>query len=197
MAKIPQDIIERVRDTADIVDVVSQFVDLRQRGPNFFGLCPFHSEKTASFSVAPAKQIYYCFGCHSGGNVFSFIMDYQKIPFPDAVHVLAERYNIPIVLEKSGSSSELFSSLYKLHDIAVQLYQENLFSSAGKEALEYLKERDLKEDVIKQFKIGYAINEWDQLVKRCKDKGFTSRRLLNLVYSLDRIKGPLIVLDLE
>ena len=178
MAKIPQDIIERVRDTADIVDVVSQFVDLRQRGPNFFGLCPFHSEKTASFSVAPAKQIYYCFGCHSGGNVFSFIMDYQKIPFPDAVHVLAERYNIPIVLEKSGSSSELFSSLYKLHDIAVELYQENLFSSAGKEALEYLKERDLKEDVIKQFKIGYAINEWDQLVKRCKDKGFTQSQIV-------------------
>ena len=178
MAKIPQDIIERVRDTADIVDVVSQFVDLRQRGPNFFGLCPFHSEKTASFSVAPAKQIYYCFGCHSGGNVFSFIMDYQKIPFPDAVHVLAERYNIPIVLEKSGSSSELFSSLYKLHDIAVELYQENLFSSAGKEALEYLKERDLKEDVIKQFKLGYAINEWDQLVKRCKDKGFTQSQIV-------------------
>ena len=178
MAKIPQDIIERVRDTADIVDVVSQFVDLRQRGPNFFGLCPFHSEKTASFSVAPAKQIYYCFCWHSGGNVFSFIMDYQKIPFPDAVHVLAERYNIPIVLEKSGSSSELFSSLYKLHDIAVELYQENLFSSAGKEALEYLKERDLKEDVIKQFKIGYAINEWDQLVKRCKDKGFTQSQIV-------------------
>ena len=144
MARIPQDIIERVRDTADIVDVVSQYVDLKQRGPNFFGLCPFHSEKTPSFSVAPGKQIYYCFGCHSGGNVFSFIMDYQKIPFPDAVQVLAERYNIPIKLEKDGTSNELFSSLYKLHDIALELYQENLFSELGKEALGYLKERGLK-----------------------------------------------------
>ena len=178
MAKIPQEIIERVRDTVDIVDVVSQFVDLKQRGPNFFGLCPFHGEKTPSFSVAPAKQIYYCFGCHSGGNVFSFMMDYQKIPFPDAVQMLAERYNIPIKIEKGEGTSELFTSLYQLHEIAVKLYQENLFSEDGKEALEYLKARDLKEDIIKQFKIGLAIDEWDQLVKQCKNKGFTQTQIV-------------------
>ena len=178
MAKIPQDIIERVRDTADIVDVVSQFVDLIQRGPNYFGLCPFHSEKTPSFSVAPAKQIYYCFGCHSGGNVFSFMMDYQKIPFPDAVQVLAERYNIPIKIEKGEGTSELFTSLYQLHEIAVKLYQKNLFSEDGQKALEYLKARNLKEDIIKQFKIGLAFNAWDQLVKQCKNKGFTQTQII-------------------
>ena len=178
MAKIPQDIIERVRDTADIVDVVSQFVDLKQRGPNYFGLCPFHSEKTPSFSVAPAKQIYYCFGCHSGGNVFSFMMDYQKIPFPDAVQVLAERYNIPIMIEKGEGASELFTSLYQLHEIAVKLYQKNLFSEDGQKALEYLKARNLKEDIIKQFKIGLAFNAWDQLVKQCKNKGFTQTQII-------------------
>ena len=178
MAKIPQDIIERVRDTADIVDVVSQFVDLKQRGPNYFGLCPFHSEKTPSFSVAPAKQIYYCFGCHSGGNVFSFMMDYQKIPFPDAVQVLAERYNIPIMIEKGEGTSELFTSLYQLHEIAVKLYQKNLFSEDGQKALEYLKARNLKEDIIKQFKIGLAFNAWDQLVKQCKNKGFTQTQII-------------------
>jgi DNA primase len=178
MAKIPQDIIERVRDTADIVDVVSQFVDLKQRGPNYFGLCPFHSEKTPSFSVAPAKQIYYCFGCHSGGNVFSFMMDYQKIPFPDAVQVLAERYNIPIKIEKGEGTSELFTSLYQLHEIAVKLYQKNLFSEDGQKALEYLKARNLKEDIIKQFKIGLAFNGWDQLVKQCKNKGFTQTQII-------------------
>ena len=178
MAKIPQDIIERVRDTADIVDVVSQFVDLKQRGPNYFGLCPFHSEKTPSFSVAPAKQIYYCFGCHSGGNVFSFMMDYQKIPFPDAVQVLAERYNIPIKIEKGEGTSELFTSLYQLHEIAVKLYQKNLFSADGQKALEYLKARNLKEDIIKQFKIGLAFNGWDQLVKQCKNKGFTQTQII-------------------
>ena len=178
MAKIPQDIIERVRDTADIVDVVSQFVDLKQRGPNYFGLCPFHSEKTPSFSVAPAKQIYYCFGCHSGGNVFSFMMDYQKIPFPDAVQVLAERYNIPIMIEKGEGTSELFTSLYQLHEIAVKLYQKNLLSEDGQKALEYLKARNLKEDIIKQFKIGLAFNAWDQLVKQCKNKGFTQTQII-------------------
>ena len=81
MSKINQDDIDRIRDLADIVDVVSQFVDLKNRGNNYFGLCPFHNEKTPSFSVAPAKQIYHCFGCGKGGNVFSFIMDYQKISF--------------------------------------------------------------------------------------------------------------------
>ena len=91
MGRIHQDIIERVRDSADIVDVVSQYVELKQRGANYFGLCPFHSEKTPSFSVAPAKQIYHCFGCNSGGNVFSFIMEYQKIPFPEVIKILADR----------------------------------------------------------------------------------------------------------
>ena len=178
MAQIPQDIIERVRDSADIVDVVSQYVDLKQRGPNFFGLCPFHNEKTPSFSVAPAKQIYYCFGCNSGGNAFSFLMDYQQISFPDAVKALADRYNIPISFERSEGDSELYSSLYKLHEIAVQLYQENLFSTSGQKALSYLKNRGLKEDIIRQFKIGFAADSWDQLVKKCKGRGFTRSQIV-------------------
>ena len=178
MSQIPQDIIDRVRDSADIVDVVSQYVDLKQRGPNYFGLCPFHNEKTPSFSVASAKQIYYCFGCNSGGNVFSFLMDYQQIPFPDAVKTLAERYNIPISIERSEGDSELYSSLYKLHDIAMNLYQDNLFSSSGKNALNYLKDRGLNEDIIKQFKVGFAEDGWDQLVKKCKGRGFTQSQIV-------------------
>ena len=106
--KIAQTIIDQVRDSADIVDVVSQYVDLKQRGANFFGLCPFHGEKTPSFSVAPAKQIYHCFGCSAGGNVFSFIMEYQKVPFPDAIKILADRYNIPIEVEKSQALANCF-----------------------------------------------------------------------------------------
>ena len=105
MPQIPQATIDTVRDTSDILDVISQFVDLKQRGANYFGLCPFHSEKTASFSVAPSKQIYHCFGCNSGGNVFSFIMDYQKISFPEAVKFVADRYNIKIELEKDDFQS--------------------------------------------------------------------------------------------
>jgi|TARA_B110000467_G_scaffold47125_1_gene43100 DNA primase len=176
--KIAQDIIDRVRDTADIVDVISQYVDLKQRGANFFGLCPFHGEKTASFSVAPAKQIYHCFGCSSGGNVYSFIMEYQKIPFPEAIKVLADKYNIPIQIEKDSGSNELFSSLYELHDIATKLYQNNLFSEKGKHALSYLNSRGLSEDIIKQFKIGLSFNRWDHLVSQCKGKGFTNTQII-------------------
>ena len=178
MSQIPQDIIERVRDSADVVDVVSKYVDLKQRGPNYFGLCPFHNEKTPSFSVSPSKQIYYCFGCNAGGNVYSFLMDYQKIPFPDAVKVLAEQYNIPIELNRSEDNSELYSSLYKLHEIAMDLYQDNLFSNVGENPLTYLRERGFGLDTIKQFKIGYALDSWDQLVEVCKGKGFTRSQII-------------------
>tara|TARA_Y100001934_G_scaffold283076_1_gene400369 strand:- start:7067 stop:8815 length:1749 start_codon:yes stop_codon:yes gene_type:complete len=178
MAQIPKETIDRVRDTADIVDVVSQYVDLKQRGPNYFGLCPFHQEKTPSFSVAPAKQIYFCFGCNSGGNVFSFLMDHLNIPFPDAVKILAERYNIEVIYKKGTNSSELFSSLYDLHEIATELYQENLFSKTGKHALRYLKERGITEDIIKQFKLGFAKDDWNQLVQHCKGKGFTRSQII-------------------
>ena len=177
MAKISQDIIDRVRDSSDIVDVVSQFVDLKQRGSNYFGLCPFHGEKTPSFSVAPAKQIYHCFGCNTGGNVFSFIMEYQKVTFPEAVKILADRYNITVQFEEGSGTSELYSSLYELHDIAVKLYQDNLFSVRGKDALEYLTDRGLTEDILKQFKVGFAMDSWDQLVNQCTGKGFTHSQI--------------------
>ena len=178
MVRIPQDIVDRVRDIADIHDIVSQYVDLKQRGANYFGLCPFHGEKTPSFSISPAKQIYHCFGCGTGGNVFSFLMEYQKITFPEAIKTLAERYNIAIQLENDNRSSELFSSLYALHDIAVTLFQDNLNSKKGEKALRYLTDRGLNEDTIKQFKIGYALDSWDQLVKKCRGKGFTQSQIL-------------------
>ena len=183
MSQIPQDIIERVRDSADIVDVILKYVDLKQRGPNYFGLCPFHNEKTPSFSVSPSKQIYYCFGCNAGGNVYSFLMDYQKIPFPDALKVLDEQYNIPIELNRSEDNSELYLSLYKLHEIAMDLYQENLFSNVGEKSLAYLKERGFGEDTIKQFKIGYALDSWDQLVEACKAVSYT-HLTLPTIYSV-------------
>ena len=178
MAQISQNVIERVRETSDIVDVVSRYVDLKQRGANFFGLCPFHSEKTPSFSVAPSKQIYHCFGCNSGGNVFSFIMDYQKISFPEAVKSLADYYNIPVELNADNNKSELFSPLYEIHELAVKFYQENLFSKNGSEALSYLHNRGIKNNLIEKFKIGYSNNSWDQLVLHCKGKGFTKSQIL-------------------
>ena len=106
MPQIPQGTVDLVRETSDILEIISQFVDLKQRGANYFGICPFHDENTASFSVAPSKQIYHCFGCNVGGNVFSFVMEYQKISFPEAVKYVAEYYSIKIELRENDYKSE-------------------------------------------------------------------------------------------
>ena len=197
MPQIPQGTVDLVRETSDILEIISQFVDLKQRGANYFGICPFHDENTASFSVAPSKQIYHCFGCNVGGNVFSFVMEYQKISFPEAVKYVAEYYSIKIDLRENDYKSETNTALYELHDIAMQLYQNNLFSKVGNEALSYLYERGLSEDIIRQFKIGYATDSWDQLVNNVKGKGFSKKTYTNLDYSPHQIKVFLTVLGVE
>ncbi len=171
MARVPEETIERIRNAADIYDVVAQYVDLKKRGRNFFGLCPFHSEKTPSFSVAPDKQIYHCFGCGAGGNVFSFIVEHEKISFIEAVKQLGHKYGIPVDYQ-SGPSNKIFSSLYELHDIAVKLYHNILFSEKGKAALEYLHNRGLNDDTIKTYHIGFAPDSWDTLSNTIKTSSF-------------------------
>ena len=171
MSRVPEETIERIRNTADIYDVVAQYVDLKKRGRNFFGLCPFHSEKTPSFSVAPDKQIYHCFGCGAGGNVFSFIVEHEKISFIEAVKQLGHKYGIQVDYQ-SGPANKIFSSLYELHDIAVKLYHNILFSEKGKAALEYLHNRGLNDDTIKTYHIGFAPDSWDTLSNTIKTSSF-------------------------
>jgi len=171
MARVPEETIERIRNTADIYDVVAQYVDLKKRGRNFFGLCPFHSEKTPSFSVAPDKQIYHCFGCGAGGNVFSFIVEHEKISFIEAVQQLGQKYGIEVNYQ-SGPSNKIFSSLYEVHDIAVKLYHNILFSEKGKAALDYLHNRGLNDDTIKTYQIGFAPDSWDTLSNTVKPSSF-------------------------
>ena len=143
MARIPEETIERIRNTADIYDVVAQYVDLKKRGRNYFGLCPFHSEKTPSFSVAPDKQIYHCFGCGSGGNVFSFIVEHEKVSFVEAVQQLGEKYRIQVQYEAGSGSTEFFSSLYQAHHVAAELSHNTLYSDRGKAALQYVPDLSL------------------------------------------------------
>ena len=171
MARIPEETIERIRNTADIYDVVAQYVDLKKRGRNFFGLCPFHSEKTPSFSVAPDKQIYHCFGCGAGGNVFSFIVEHEKISFIEAIQQLGQKYGIEVDYQ-SGPSNKIFSSLYDVHDVAVKLYHNILFSEKGKAALDYLHNRGLTDDTIKTYQIGFAPDSWDTLSNTIKPSSF-------------------------
>ena len=126
MPKIPQSTIDRIRDQSDIVDVISEEVSLKRKGVNYFGRCPFHDEKTPSFSVSPSKQIYHCFGCGNGGNVFTFLMEFQKFTFYEAVKSLANRYNIIIETQKGYSDTNEYSFLYQVHEKATVLYQKNL-----------------------------------------------------------------------
>ena len=168
MARIPEETIERIRNTADIYDVVAQYVDLKKRGRNYFGLCPFHAEKTPSFSVAPDKQIYHCFGCGSGGNVFSFIVEHEKVTFVEAVQQLGEKYGIRVQYETGSGSTEFFSGLYQAHHVAAELYHNTLYSDRGKAALQYLHDRGLNDDILKMYQIGFAPDSWVTLSNKVK-----------------------------
>ena len=165
MPKISQTTIDQIRDRADIVDIISQEVNLKRKGINYFGVCPFHDEKTPSFSVSPSKQIYHCFGCGNGGNVFTFLMEYEKVTFFEAVKGLAKKYNIIIEEIKNTVPSNEFSLLYDFHERASIIYENNLFSKSGSNALKYLTNRKLKENIIKEFRIGFALNSWNSLYK--------------------------------
>ncbi|MCF7796917.1 MAG: DNA primase [Lentisphaeria bacterium] len=167
MARIPEHQIEQVREANDIVDVVGDYVRLKKSGRNYFGLCPFHGEKTPSFSVAPDKQIFHCFGCGVGGNVINFIMQYEKIEFVEAVKLLADRAGITLQYESGGSGApapkkEDLSHYHSLHERITGLYEKALWqSNEGKQALDYLRGRGLVDAVLKRFRVGYAPDQWD------------------------------------
>ncbi len=177
MARISQAVIDRVRDTADIVEVVSQYVDLKKRGRNFFGLCPFHHEKTASFSVAPDKNIYHCFGCGAGGSAINFLMEYEKISFVEAVKKLGDRYGIEVELDQDGSSKEFFSQLYEIHNLAAKEYNKLLLGKSGAKARKYLLDRGLTVELLKEFQIGLAPDSWEHLIGLAREKKFTNEVL--------------------
>ncbi|MDG1224654.1 MAG: CHC2 zinc finger domain-containing protein, partial [Candidatus Marinimicrobia bacterium] len=166
MPKIPQNTIDKIRDLADIVDVISTEIELKRRGINYFGVCPFHDENTPSFSVSPSKQIYHCFGCGNGGNVFTFIMEFQKLTFFEAIKFLASKYNVVLEIANNNSSSNEYSFLKKIHEDSTLLFQQNLFSDAGKGPLQYLMDRNLSVSVIKKFRIGFAFDSWNNLYNK-------------------------------
>ena len=156
MSRIPQETIDRINDNADIVDIVSKSVDLKKRGRNFFGLCPFHEEKTPSFSVAPDKGIYHCFGCGKGGNAINFIIENEKLSFVEAIQQLGQHLGIQVEFSGSNESKNLFDNLYKIHEDASSLYHKTLLSDRGKKALKYLMDRGLSLESIKLFSVGFA-----------------------------------------
>ena len=181
MPRYSEEIIEQVRESNDIVDVIGQYVRLTKKGANYFGLCPFHGEKTASFSVSPAKQIYYCFGCGAGGNVINFLMEYENLSFTEALKVLADR--VGITLPEGGGNesyglSALKKRLYEINKDAAYFYYDRLKSPEGAAGLSYLKDkRELSERTITHFGLGYSGKDRGRLYAFLKEKGYTDQEL--------------------
>ena len=175
------DIIEEVRSKNDIVDVVSQYVKLTRKGSSYFGLCPFHNEKTPSFSVTPGKQMYYCFGCGAGGNVFNFIMEYENFTFGEALKYLADRAGVELprieysreVREKAKEKSELL----EINKQAAQYYYYQLRTEKGAAGYQYLSGRGLTEETMRSFGLGYSDKFSDGLYRYLKSKGYKDDRL--------------------
>lgn len=171
--------IEEVLHQNDIVSVVSEYVRLEKKGKDYFGLCPFHGERTPSFSVVPSKQIFYCFGCGAGGNAIHFIMKIENIEFIDAVKLLAEKAHMemPTITETYDPDAHLKKEILNLNKVAARFYFDTLFSNAGKVALDYLKNRLIDVPVARHFGLGYAPDEWHYLYNFIKDKGFSDNAI--------------------
>jgi DNA primase len=178
--RIPPEKIEEIRSANDIVDVISQHVRLKKRGKNFVGLCPFHQEKTPSFTVSSEKQVYHCFGCAKGGNVFTFVMEFEKVSFTEAVRSLAEKVGITISYTEADQQQESETeTLYHACRFAGLTFYNNLTKTdEGRTALEYFHQRGFTDETIRTFGLGYSLNSWDGLVVRSKEEGLKREDLL-------------------
>lgn len=174
----PPEWLDALRARLDIVQVVSQYVALHPKGGRHWGLCPFHGEKTPSFSVDAQKQFYYCFGCHKGGDAIGFVRDMERMDFVEAVKFLAEQVRLELPDMQKDAEVSLKSRVISANALAAELYQRQLFQKEGREALEYLYRRGLDDAVIRKFRIGATFPGWDGLTKRLLDKGFTPQELV-------------------
>lgn len=173
LGRIPDNILEDILSRVDIVEVVSGYIPLKRAGRNFRATCPFHHEKTPSFMVSPDRQIYHCFGCQAGGNAFNFLMQYERLEFPEAVETLARKAGVtlPQNQKQDHKTISLNTQLFKINELAVSFYESNLNSPNGVEAKKYLLKRGLTEDSIKLFKLGLAGRNWDGLINHLRNKG--------------------------
>ncbi|MGM0532852.1 MAG: DNA primase, partial [Bacteroidota bacterium] len=170
--------VDRIIETAEITDVIQDFINLKKRGTNYLGICPFHNEKTPSFTVSPSKGIFKCFGCGKGGNAINFIMEHEGLSYPEALRFLANKYNIEIE-EKELSAEEIEEknvkdSLQIVTNFASKHFRENLknHQEGRSVGLSYLKERGIREDMIDKFELGYSLDQWESFTQAALKKGF-------------------------
>lgn len=194
MAYYSDELVEEVRSRSDIVDVISGYVRLTKKGSTYFGLCPFHNEKTGSFSVSPNKQMYYCFGCGAGGNVFTFLMQYENYTFPEALQALAQRAGVELPKQEMSAAAKKESDkrqlLLEINKEAAKYYYMLLHSERGSTALAYFKKRELSDETIKKFGLGYSDKYSDDLYRYLKGKGYSDELLMESgLVSYDERRG--------
>lgn len=194
MAYYSDELIEEVRSRNDIVDVISGYVRLTKRGSTYFGLCPFHNEKTGSFSVSPNKQMYYCFGCGAGGNVFTFLMQYENFSFPEAMEALAERAGIELPKQEMSAQAKKEADkrqiLLEINKAAGKYYYMLLRSEHGKQAYEYFKKRELSDATMQKFGLGYSDKYSDDLYRYLRKLGYDDAILKESgLVSIDEVWG--------
>lgn len=180
MIRYSDEIIENIRQSSDIVNIISQYVALKRKGRNYFGICPFHNEKSPSFSVSPDRQIFHCFGCNVGGNIYSFLMKIEGIGFKEAVEQLAERANIQLPkLENTidNEKEELKEKVLKINEFATEYYHQNLYKPQSKIAQEYIKQRKLNNETLKNYRLGYS-GRFDELYQELKKQNFKEKEIL-------------------
>ncbi|MCH8941047.1 MAG: DNA primase [Bacteroidetes bacterium] len=181
--RIPEHKIEQIRSSISIVDLISEYIQLRKRGKNYTGLCPFHNEKTPSFTVSEEKQIFHCFGCHAGGNVYKFLMEYEKISFVEAVQELAEKLGIDLELEKSASDEQQneLEELYELNNIVARYFSDLLLVKPnGELAKKYFEDRNLNPKILRIFGLGYSLLANNSFVHFAEDKNLDFNKLITL-----------------
>ncbi len=191
---IPEEKIAEIKEKASIVEVISDFVSLKKAGKNYLGLCPFHSERTPSFTVNEEKGIFHCFGCGAGGNLFNFLMRASQLSFPEAVKTVASRYGV-VIPEREMSEEEkrrrsLKERLFEANEIAAEYYHQVLLSKReGKEGREYLKNREISEETIREHRLGFAPAAWDSLAVFLRSKEVPSALAETLGLILPRKEG--------
>jgi len=172
-----EDFKERVREATDIVVIIGQYVTLKKRGKNLLGLCPFHTEKTPSFTVHPDRQFYHCFGCGKGGDVFTFLMEHEGWSFPEALKYLAEKAGIPLPQRRKSEDTDRYTRLYAANAAAAEFFSRMIRRPEGKHALDYILGRGVQSSRLAEFGIGYAPNEWDALIKFCERRNIGRQTL--------------------
>lgn len=205
---IPESFLEEVNARTDLVDLVSSYVSLQKKSGRYWGCCPFHSEKTPSFSVVPEKEMYYCFGCHKGGNAISFVMEIENVGFVDAVSILAQRAGLRMPDSKSQAGQQKKRErLYTLNKEAARYFHHQLNQPEGEAGRNYLSQRGLSRRTILNFGLGYALNQWDGLIRAMGEKGYSKQDLLDAGLAVvndrghiyDRFRGRVIfpIIDLR